>query len=109
MINNAVFAGWPSGDCKPIVELTYSPDEIASKWGLQFKREQDDLDWYWGSHTKSPTIGPVVLMRHENTSSRGTLVYVDYKLDRAVAVKAIKELFQLDDLDIIWQSPPETF
>lgn len=98
------FTGWPSGDCKPVLELAFTPKVIESRWGIQFHRDKDDLDWYLGGHIKDEMIGFIVLMQHENSQYIGTILYVDSKIDTPEALKRIREKFDITDCDIAWET-----
>lgn len=102
MFEKVTFDGWPSGDSKPVLELTFEPDEIEKKYGLAFLRDRDDLDWYRGAHFYDAELGVVVLTRHESSPSSGTGVYVDASIDTSFAIKKIKAIFDLDSKDILW-------
>jgi hypothetical protein len=105
VFDTSEFLGWPSGDCKPALELVFTPNEIESKWNVHFVREKDDLDWYLGSHIKDTMIGVIVMMRHENSQSNGTVLYVDSEVDIIDAVKRIREVFGITQDDIAWEAP----
>lgn len=104
MLDTTEFSGWPSGDCKPVLELAFTPEEIESKWNIHFHRDKDDLDWYLGGHIKDRVIGFIVMMRHENSQSIGTILYVDSKIDTPEALKRIREKFDITDSDIAWEN-----
>lgn len=97
------FEGWPSGDCKPIIELNFNPDELASRYSLNFAKEKDDLDWYKGTHFYLEDVcGPIVLMRHENSPTDGTVVYIDSKEDSLNAIARIKDALKIGDCKLLW-------
>lgn len=99
------FEGWPSGDSKPIFEFSLSPADIESRYHVSFSREKDDLDWYLGSHICDPVVGPVVMMRHENSISGGTIVYVDEHCNTSEAVERVKLILELEADEILWEAP----
>lgn len=104
MIDTAEFSGWPSGDCKPVLELTFTPEVIESKWNIHFQRDRDDLNWYFGRHVKDRIIGFIAMMQYENSQSVGTVLYVDSKISTPAALKRIRSKFVITDCDIVWES-----
>ena len=104
MFDTSDFSGWPSGDYKPVLELSFTPQEIESKWNVHFSRDKDDLDWYLGSHIKDTIVGFIVMMRHENSQSNGTVLYVDSKIDIKDAVKRMRDIFSINSHDIAWDA-----
>ena len=104
MFDERKFTGWPSGDCKPIIEIDLKPNEIQKKYNIRFIKENDDLDWYEGGHFYDKNLGFVVLMRHQNCQSHGTTVYVDSQLDLKESYKNLLEILELDKKNIIWKS-----
>lgn len=105
MFDVSDFSGWPSGDNKPLLELRSTPSELTKQYGLQFRREKDDLDWFFASHFIDVELGPVVMLRYENSPAHGTLVYVDAGVDSREAIVRLESVLELDDNDIVWRTP----
>ncbi len=104
MFDTSEFEGWPSGDCKPLIEIKLKPDEICKIYKLCFVKEKDNLDWFEGSHFHDKVIGPVVFMKHENSQSCGTLIYVDSESDFLLAYNKLLKVLDLNINDILWKS-----
>lgn len=102
MLDTREFSGWPSGDGKPVIELNLLPKDMESRYGLTFFREKDDLDWYVGSHFNDAVIGPVVMMRHENSPSSGTIIYVDVGIESIDAIKRIRHVLEITEGEVAW-------
>lgn len=98
------FTDWPSGDCKPILELGCTPQQAEARWRLVFRRERDDLDWYSGTHVYDENIGYIVMMRYENSPTLGIIVYVDSKITTVDALDRIRNKFDIKESDITWES-----
>lgn len=104
MKNPHTFSGWPSGDCKPVIEISYSPSEIESKWGLIFEKDKDDLDWHLATHVYDSVIGFLVFMKHENSPSSGTVLYVDRDVSTKLAIRQICEKFEISAQNVNWSA-----
>lgn len=103
MFDTREFESWPSGDCKPVLKIIFTPKEISEKYNLIFMEEKDDLDWFKGAHFYDDELGPIVMMKHEHSPIKGTDIYIDASIDTAVAVEKIITLLQLKQEDVIWK------
>lgn len=70
---------------------------------MRFSRDKDDLDWYEACHWIDSMIGPVAMMRHENSPASGTLIYVDASVDARIAIDRITTVLALNKDDIVWR------
>ena len=68
---------------------------------MRFSRDKDDLDWCEACHWIDSMIGPVAMMRHENSSASGTVIYVDADADARMAIERITTLLALNNDDIV--------
>lgn len=104
MLDTSDFKGWPNGDGKPILELCLTPVDIENRYRIVFKREKDDLDWLLASHFIDSIVGPIVMMRHENSPSTGTIVYVDINVDSNEALERVKHILGLKITEVAWEA-----
>lgn len=102
MLDKKEFKGWPSGDCKPVLEITLNPEDIEKRYGLNFLRDKDDLDWYMGAHFLLKSIGPVVVMKYDNSPSNGTFIYQDSSIDIDIGIEELIYYLELDSSEITW-------
>lgn len=104
MLEKKEFAGWPSGDSRPIILLSYEPNEIQEKYDLEFFREKDDLGWFEGSHFYDENLGPVVFMRYKDSPTDGTVIYIDSGLDFVKSYDILIKILDLSEESIAWKS-----
>lgn len=104
MFDSSEFKGWPSGDLKPVLEIILQLSEIEARYGLVFRREKDDLDWYMGTHINDPEIGPIVLMRHDGSPDKGVITYVDSGVHTSDAIERIIRILEIENEDIGWRA-----
>ena len=98
------FTGWPSGDSKPILELTFKINEMELRYTLNLIRERDDLDWYNASHFFIDAIGSVVVMQYDNSPVKGVVLYVDAEVNTQKAIHEITSTLELESDQIVWLS-----
>jgi hypothetical protein len=103
MQTQASFPGWPSGDFKPIMETTLTPQELTSRLKLQFSRDRDDLDWFQAAFLVDETLGPVVFRFYENSPNGGTDILVDTLVDTVTAKSRLKASLKLSHEVIRWE------
>ena len=102
MLDTSPFKGWPSRDCRPVLKLIFEPKELEKKYHLRFVKDKDDLDWFEASHFYDSEIGPIVMIRHENSPQSGTPIYIDAALNIEIAINRIIEVLNLDASVISW-------
>lgn len=95
---------WPSGDCRAVLASKLSLDELHRRRPLQLFRAQDDLDWFTGALLEVPSLGPLLLMRHDVSPEGLMAFYVDALCDVSAAQAYVMDLFCLREGEIAWAS-----
>jgi len=95
---------WPSGDSKPICQLTLCYKDFIENFGLVFEESSDDLDTYYATHFIDGSIGLVVLLQYKNAPVPGIVIYVDSWVNTSLAISIIAEKFSLSDSMLKWKS-----
>jgi hypothetical protein len=98
---------WQSGDCKPVLAVHPSLEDLSSRHELQIFRDQDDLDWFIGALFLEDQIGQVLIMRHGGDPEKTTDFYVDSAFSEDQAIKKILELFRIKDDEVFWRLDTE--
>lgn len=93
---------WPSGDCCAVLASKLTMDELHRRQPLQLFRAQDDLDWFTGALLDAPSLGPLLLMRHDGNPDGLMAFYVDALCDVKAAQAFVMDLFCLRDGEIAW-------
>src|SRR5215469_5944114 len=99
--NTEFIARWPSGDYKDIMQLKLSSGALSERFGLKFLRDKDDLDWANFFRYKDELVGPILLIEYDNIPGGGISVQVDKEVSTEMAVKRIRDTFQISDKDIL--------
>jgi hypothetical protein len=94
---------WPSGDSKPVLLLRLTPDIMTERYGLEFSRERDDLDWRDASFFIDDVLGPVVLTWYGNAPVKGMDCTVDAGVGATAAISRLIDVLGLVDDDIVWR------
>jgi hypothetical protein len=95
---------WPNGIDKPIAVLRAEPDELAARYGLQFRAGSDDFDRFQEAALRLRSGRPVLLYRYERSPSTGTTVTID-QVDRArEALDELIAALELRRRGITWVS-----
>ncbi len=94
---------WPSGNSRDLSELCFSPEELASQYGL---------DWLQLAAIDLQDGSPAWLYRHRGDGDAGTFVRVDAMVDVAQARVQLERLLGLTERDFLWtaagSAPRET-
>jgi hypothetical protein len=100
---------FPSGAGWIVAELAVEPSDFATRCGIEFTRELDDLGWADIAWTNLDKIGPVLFERYEDAPVAGVTVTVDGEVTRDNALAALERQLQftLDDFD--WITPEPTW
>lgn len=96
MLKQSGWTGFPSGDERVAMEIKLSRSEIENTYSLEFISGEDSLgrlDW---TYFNDELLGPVVIVRYENSPSGMAIVYVDSTVALRVAVPHLRALFDLD-------------
>lgn len=101
-LDTSLFKGWPSKDCKPLLNLVLEPEQVISRYQLNFVREKDDLDWHQAAHFYDSELGPVVFIRYDNSPMSGCGIYIDSGADIHLATERLIAVLKLDKRDINW-------
>ena len=96
---------WPSGNSRDVVELRFSPEELASRFGLDFERLHDDLDWLQVAAIELPDGSQAWLYRYRGDDDAGTFVRVDAHADLVRARTQLQRLLNLSERDVRWAAP----
>jgi hypothetical protein len=94
---------WSHGDCFPVMATMLAPDELSQRCGSPVFRDRDDLDWFSGIVVRETSIGPILVMKHDNNPQQLTVFYVDAGLDAVTAQKEVSEVFALELGEIAWR------
>lgn len=96
---------FPSGDGRPLATLRFSPEELATRFGLTFEEDYDDLDWFDLAAIALPDRSQAWLMRHRGNPEPGTTVYVDASAHPARTKELVQQVLGLADEDFCWIAP----
>ena len=96
---------FPSGDSRALVELSFDPEELATRYGLAFEERYDDLDWFKLAAIELPDGSQSWLIKYRGEQEPGTTVYVDAGADLTAAKELLKQALGLTDDDVLWVSP----
>lgn len=96
---------WPSGSSVPLAALRFSPDELANRYGLEFERDLDDLEYYKLAAIRLPDGSQAWLERHDGDPVSNTLAHVDASANLRLAKEGLKRALDLTDEDFVWVSP----
>lgn len=94
---------WPSGDCVPILATQKVPRDLVGGLGLRVFRDRDDLDWFEAAIGEVESIGPILIMRHENNPKGLTAIYVDSFKASPHTEQTIITFLALRDSDVAWR------
>lgn len=93
---------WPSGDSRDLAELRFSPEELASQFGLTFEHLHDDLDWLQLAAIELPDGSHAWLYHYQGDADAGTFVRIDAQADLAQSKAQLERLLHLTEQDIRW-------
>lgn len=93
---------WPSGIAQGIAVLMESPDELATRLGIGFQWDQDDLDRLQQAYLRLASGRVVVLRRHAREPNRGTSVYADASDHAAEAVAEVLATLEVPGNKVDW-------
>ena len=96
---------FPSGDSCALVELRFSPEELAARYGLAFEERVDDLDCLDLAAVALDDGSQVWLLRYRGEQDSGTTAYVDAGADLPRTKALLLQSFGLGEDDIVWVSP----
>lgn len=95
---------WPGGIDKAVVILRAEPPELASRYGIAFTRDVDDLDWHQVAIVQLPSGRPVMFIRYEGSPGPGTEVAVDHNDSLDAAWEELRAVLGIDDSATSWRS-----
>jgi hypothetical protein len=96
---------WPSGDSRDLAEIRFAPDELATRFGLQFEEDLDDLDWFKLAALQLPDGSQVWLYKYRGDQFTGTAVRADAGADFAKTKEQLKQALDLSEDDLLWVAP----
>jgi DNA-binding protein HU-beta len=113
--NPPKFPGWPSRDCKEILQLKESLEStqarleqaLGSRRTLETVEDDadDGLGPYRGFFVDDKQIGVVAFLSYAQAPFTGTEVVVDAETSVNVAIDRLRQLLKLDIDDIKWAYP----
>ena len=99
---------WSSGTERPLLTIASEPADLAARFGLQFAREFDDLDWYEIAALDLKSGLHVHLRRYQGNPEPGTTAYVDGAVDLRFAALELIEALDLESDDLRWTAALDT-
>ena len=93
---------WPSGDGMDVAMLDIRPEIIEARFGVEFQRGADDLDYVRELAILLPSGHPVVLVWHERAPVPGLEVRCDVGVPAAVARQEVLAALEVRDDRVIW-------
>ena len=96
---------WPSGDSRDLAEVRFSPEELASRYGLRFEEGLDDLDYFKLAAIALADGSQAWFIKYRGDQYPGTLVRVDASADLGQAQELLQRALGLADEDFPWIAP----
>ena len=107
MLKRIYAINWPSGDNKPVLELSFSAEEFSRRTGLDFEPIDDDLGPAVATATELPEVGAVLFLKYKEAPADNIAAYVDYKLSTELAIDCLIKSLQLDAKEVVWRRAEE--
>ncbi|GJG88009.1 hypothetical protein tb265_31900 [Gemmatimonadetes bacterium T265] len=95
---------WPGGIDQGLVVLHAEPDELAARYGVEFARDLDDLDWHQVAVVRLRSGRLVKFYRYERSPHPGTTVTIDRNDSLDAAWAELRAALGVDDSATNWRS-----
>jgi len=96
---------WPSGDSKPIFDLTISKVEIEKRFCIVFEALEDDLGPFWAAAVNIDDFGSLVFWKYEAGPNQSCAVHVDMGKNTDDAIKFLIKKLGILETEIGWRRP----
>ncbi len=96
------FEHFPTGDGWEVAVLKSMPSDLSQRFGIEFERGLDDLDYYLLAAIDDVRVGQVWLWMYERSPMPGTTVIVDAAVRRDTALAAVRRQLGFGDVDYVW-------
>lgn len=95
---------WPGGIDKAVAVLIAEPSDLAARYGIEFTRDLDDLDYHQLAVVRLLSGRLVMFIRYQRSPHPGTTVLIDCGDSLAAAWAELRSTLDLNDSDTNWRS-----